>query len=128
LDLVVDGKVVGEAKTVDRLKDRHIAQVKRYLRFSGIEVVASELLGLAAEGGTEAGRPNQALLFFFAPPRLRVLAFRPFLCCCQEVGPLTSASRSSNKKLNNEDAEARGRGESKGIGRYETLASAYRIG
>ena len=38
LDLVVDGKVVVEAKTVDRLKDLHVAQVNSYLRFSGMEV------------------------------------------------------------------------------------------
>lgn len=38
LDLVVDGKVVVEAKTVDRLRDLHVAQVNGYLRFSGMEV------------------------------------------------------------------------------------------
>jgi len=38
LDLIVDGKVVVEAKTVDRLKDLHVAQVNSYLRFSGMEV------------------------------------------------------------------------------------------
>jgi len=38
LDLIVDDKVVVEAKAVDHLADVHVAQVNSYLRFSGLEV------------------------------------------------------------------------------------------
>jgi GxxExxY protein len=38
LDLVVDGKVVVEGKTVDCLKDVHVGQVNSHLRFSELEV------------------------------------------------------------------------------------------
>jgi GxxExxY protein len=38
LDLIVGGKVVVEAKAVDRLHDLHVAQVNSYLRFSGLDV------------------------------------------------------------------------------------------
>jgi GxxExxY protein len=38
LNLVVDGKVIVEAKAVGRLADVHVAQVNSYLRFSGLEV------------------------------------------------------------------------------------------
>lgn len=38
MDLVVEGLVVVELKTVDRLLDLHFAQVKSYLRFSGMEL------------------------------------------------------------------------------------------
>lgn len=38
MDLVVDDKVVVEAKTVDRFNDVHLAQLNSYLRFAGMEV------------------------------------------------------------------------------------------
>ena len=38
MDRVVDGKVVVEIKTADRISDLHHAQLYSYLRFSGIEV------------------------------------------------------------------------------------------
>jgi len=38
MDLVVDDKVVVEAKTLDRFSDAHFAQLNSYLRFSGLEV------------------------------------------------------------------------------------------
>jgi len=38
LDLVVEDKVLVEAKTVDQFVDVHFAQVNSYLRFSGLEV------------------------------------------------------------------------------------------
>jgi GxxExxY protein len=38
LDIVVDDKVVVEAKTIDRFNDAHFAQLNSYLRFSGLEV------------------------------------------------------------------------------------------
>ena len=38
MDLVVDDRVVVEAKTVERLVDAHFAQVNTQLRFSGLEV------------------------------------------------------------------------------------------
>ena len=38
MDLVVEDKVVVEAKTVERLVDVHFAQVNSYLRFSGLEL------------------------------------------------------------------------------------------
>lgn len=38
MDVVVDGKVVVEIKTADRLSDLHPAQLLSYLRFSGLEV------------------------------------------------------------------------------------------
>jgi GxxExxY protein len=38
MDLVVDDKVVVEAKTVDRFNDVHFAQLNSYLRFSSLEV------------------------------------------------------------------------------------------
>ena len=38
MDLVVDDRVVVEAKTVEKLVDAHFAQVNSQLRFSGFEV------------------------------------------------------------------------------------------
>jgi GxxExxY protein len=38
MDLVVDDKVVVEAKTVEKLVDAHFAQVNTQLRFSGLDV------------------------------------------------------------------------------------------
>ena len=38
MDLVVDDKVVVEAKTVEKLVDAHFAQLNTQLRFSGFEV------------------------------------------------------------------------------------------
>ena len=38
MDLVVDDKVVVEAKTVEKFADAHFAQVNSYLYFSGLEV------------------------------------------------------------------------------------------
>jgi GxxExxY protein len=38
MDVVVEDKVVVEAKTVDRFNDVHIAQLNSYLRFSSMEV------------------------------------------------------------------------------------------
>ena len=38
MDLVVDEKVVVEAKTVERFNDAHFAQLNSYLQFSGLEV------------------------------------------------------------------------------------------
>jgi GxxExxY protein len=38
MDLVVDDRVVVEAKTVEKLVDAHFAQVNTQLRFSGFEV------------------------------------------------------------------------------------------
>lgn len=38
MDLIVDDKVLVEAKTVERLVDVHYAQVNSYLRFSGLEL------------------------------------------------------------------------------------------
>lgn len=38
MDVVVDDKVVVEAKTVDRFSDAHFAQLNSYLRFSGMKV------------------------------------------------------------------------------------------
>ena len=38
MDMVVDGLVVLELKTVDQITDLHHAQVFSYLRFSGLEV------------------------------------------------------------------------------------------
>ena len=38
MDLVVEDKVLVEAKTVERLVDVHFAQVNSYLRFSGMEL------------------------------------------------------------------------------------------
>ncbi len=38
LDIVVDDKVVVEAKTMERFNDAHFAQLNSYLRFSGLEV------------------------------------------------------------------------------------------
>jgi len=38
VDLIVDSKVVVEAKTVDRFVDAHYAQVNSYLHFSGQQV------------------------------------------------------------------------------------------
>jgi len=38
MDLVVDDKVVVEAKTVEKLVDAHFAQINTQLRFSGLEV------------------------------------------------------------------------------------------
>jgi GxxExxY protein len=38
MDLVVEDKVLVEAKTVERLVDVHFAQVNSYLRFSGLEL------------------------------------------------------------------------------------------
>ena len=38
LDLVVEDKVLVEAKTVDQFVDVHFAQVNSYLRFSGLEL------------------------------------------------------------------------------------------
>jgi GxxExxY protein len=38
MDIVVDDKVVVEAKTVDRFCEAHFAQLNSYLRFSGLEV------------------------------------------------------------------------------------------
>ena len=45
MDLVVDDRVVVEAKTVEKLVDAHFAQVNSQLRFSGFEVVLALLLG-----------------------------------------------------------------------------------
>ena len=41
MDLVVDDRVVVEAKTVEKRVDAHFAQVNSQLRFSGFEVGAS---------------------------------------------------------------------------------------
>lgn len=38
LDLLVDGKVVVEVKSVDRLSDVHRAQMLSYLRLTGLQV------------------------------------------------------------------------------------------
>lgn len=38
MDLIVDDRVVVEAKTVERLADAHFAQLNSYLHFSGMEV------------------------------------------------------------------------------------------
>ena len=38
MDLVVDDKVVVEAKTTERFIDAHFAQLNSYLQFSGLEV------------------------------------------------------------------------------------------
>ena len=37
-DIVVDGKVIVEVKSVDRLDDIHRAQLLNYLRLSGVKV------------------------------------------------------------------------------------------
>ena len=38
MDLVVDAKVVVEAKTVEKLVDAHFAQLNTQLKFTGLEV------------------------------------------------------------------------------------------
>jgi GxxExxY protein len=80
LDLVVDGKVVVEAKAVDRLADVHVAQVNSYLRFSGLEV--GLLLNFRAwplKEGLKRMVSTQACSFSSAPPHLRVLQSRLFI-------------------------------------------------